>query len=175
MDRQVQHFDGMEELIKQYLESDHARIEDALRRASMTGDAVDPTAYLEFRGALLRHIGMEEKILLPLARFANAGKPVLGAEQLHLDHGALAALLVPAPTRAIVRAIRSILEKHNEIEEGPAGTYAECEQLFRADATGILRRLKATPPVAMAPYSDSPIAMDSLRLALKRAGYSFEL
>src|SRR4030095_15443104 len=100
-------------------------------RASIGKESVDPIADLEFRGALLRHIGLEEKILLPAARFANGGKPVHGAEQLHLDHGALAALLVPTPTMAILRAIHTILERHNNIEEGSEGAYAECEWLLR--------------------------------------------
>jgi hypothetical protein len=165
----------MEETVSRYLQSDHARIDEALQRAAMPEESIDPAPYLEFRGALLRHIGLEEKILLPAARFANGGKPVHGAERLHLDHGALAALLVPTPTKAIVRAIHTILERHNRIEEGPEGTYAECERLLELDAAAIIRRLKASPPVAMAPYSDSPVAMESMRAALHRAGYSFEL
>jgi len=175
LDHEVQKQSGMKETISQYLESDHARIEEALRRASMPADSVDPIAYLEFRAALLRHIGLEEKILLSAARFANGGKPVHRAEQLHLDHGALAALLVPTPTVAILGAIHAILGQHNKIEEGSGGTYAECERLLHRDASAILHRLKSAPPVAMAPYSDNPIAMDSLRAALERAGYSFEL
>jgi hypothetical protein len=161
--------------ISRYLEEDHKRIDDALRRAVNRGEEIESTAYEEFRGALLRHIGMEERILLPAARSAQGGKSLPQAEQLHLDHGALAALLVPTPTKTIVDAIRSILERHNAIEENSGGVYEPCEQPASLDADAILARLRAAPDVAMAPYTDSTVAIQSLRAALKRAGYSFEL
>jgi Hemerythrin HHE cation binding domain len=162
-------------VIARYLEDDHARIDDSLRRAERASGQIDLAAYAEFRGALLRHIGMEEKILLPAATRARGGKRLDAAEQLHLDHGALAALLVPTPTRAIVDVIRKILTRHNTLEEGPNGMYAECEKLPGLDTDVILHRLQSAPPVALAPYSDSKIAMDSLHASLKRAGYSFEV
>ena len=151
------------------------RIDDALQPASSPAEGIEPTAYAEFRGALLRHIGMEEKILLPAAQAAHAGKPLPRSTQLHLDHGALAALLVPTPTKSIVQAIRTILGRHNAIAEGPGGVYEECEQLPGFDNDAILQRLRAVPPVPTAAHSDSPIAMESMRSALRRAGYNFEL
>ena len=57
-----------------YLENDHARIEDAFRRATISGDRIEPGPYAEFRQALLRHIGIEEKILFPPARIGLDGK-----------------------------------------------------------------------------------------------------
>ena len=162
-------------VIARYLEEDHARIDDALRRAELAAGQIDLAAYAEFRGVLLRHIGMEEKILLPAATAARGDKPLAVAEQLHLDHGALAALLVPTPTDAIVEIIRKILSRHNTLEEGPNGMYAECEKLPGLNVDAILERLEAAPQVAMAPYADSKIAMDSLRASLRRAGYSFEI
>jgi hypothetical protein len=50
---------------------------------------------------------------------------------LHLDHCALAALLVPTPTPTILTAIKTILEKHNPLEEGPGAVYEKCEELLR--------------------------------------------
>jgi hypothetical protein len=161
--------------IFRYLEADHVHIEDALQRAVRPGEGIEPTAYAEFRGALLRHIGMEEKILLPAARIARGGKALPQAEQLHLDHAALAALLVPTPTRAIVEAIRTILRGHNSIEEGEGGVYEQCETLPGVDVDEVLARLVSTPPVAMAPHVDSVISIESLRTSLRRAGYDFDL
>lgn len=54
--------------IYRYLSDDHARLDDALRRATSQPETIEPSAYAEFRGGLLRHISMEEKILLPAAR-----------------------------------------------------------------------------------------------------------
>ena len=64
---------------------------------------------------------MEEKILLPAAQRLRGGEPLLIASKLRLDHGALAALLMPTPTVAIIARIRGILKGHNALEEGPGG------------------------------------------------------
>ncbi len=145
--------------IHRYLVNDHARLDAALQR----GD------YTQFREGLLRHIGMEQKILLPIVG------PTALAERIHLDHGALAALLVPTPTPAILNAIRTILENHNPLEEGPGGLYQECERLLGADVEQALTRLQNTPPVPVAKHVDNQTSMDSARAALQRAGYSFSI
>jgi hemerythrin HHE cation binding domain-containing protein len=156
--------------IQQYLSDDHRRLEEALDRATKTAGRIEPEAYWEFRGGLLRHIGMEEKILLPAAQAARGGEALPLASRLHLDHGALAALLVLTPTDSIVAAIRKILQTHNVIEEGPGGVYSQCEELPGVDSAQVLFRLQNVPPVAMAEYSDNAIALQSARNALQRAG-----
>jgi len=115
--------------IFRYLADDHARIDDALQRATSRPETVEPDAYAEFREGLLRHIWLEEKILLAAARAARGGEPLPIVSKLRLDHGALTALLVPTPTPAIVAVIRAILERHNPIEESPGGVYEHCEKL----------------------------------------------
>jgi hypothetical protein len=145
--------------IYRYLVNDHARLDAALLR----GD------YPEFREGLLRHIGMEQKILLPIT-----GATAL-AERIHLDHGALAALLVPTPTPAILAAIRAILENHNPLEEGPGGLYEECERLLGSDVEQVLTRLQNAPPVPVAKHVDNQTSMDSARAALQRAGYTMTI
>jgi hypothetical protein len=160
--------------IHRYLSDDHRRLEEALDRATKTAGRIEPEAYWEFRGGLLRHIGMEEKILLPAAHAARGGEVLPLAAKLHLDHGALAALLVLTPTDSIVAAIRKILRTHNDIEEGPGGVYSQCEESPGVDSAQILLRLQNAPPVAMANYSDNATAVQSARNALQRAGYSLE-
>lgn len=157
--------------IHQYLAEDHRRLEELLRRTTETNGLIDPQAYWEFRGGLLRHIAMEEKILLPAAQAARGGGPLPAAAKLRLDHGALAALLVLTPSPSIVSAIRSILAAHNPLEEGDDGVYSQCEQLAGTEADHILSRLQNAPAVAMAPYVDSPIAIRSAHDAVLRAGY----
>jgi hypothetical protein len=93
------------------------------------------------------------------------------AAKLRLDHGALAALLVPTPTRAIITALRTILGTHNVVEEGPGGVYECCERLAGVEAEALLAQLHAAPAVPVAPYSDGPQVMDVVRRALVRAGY----
>jgi hypothetical protein len=156
-------------LIARYLVDDHARL-DAL----LTRGATDPAAYADFRRGLLRHIGMEEKVLLPAAQRARGGEPLPAAARLRLDHGALAALLVPTPTPAIRAALRGILERHNALEEGPDGVYAACERLAGDDAAALLASLRAFPQVSVNPHVDSDLVEGATRRALARAGYAFE-
>jgi hypothetical protein len=85
---------------------------------------------------------MEKKILLPAAQRLRDGKPLPIASKLRLDHGALAALLVPTPSRAIIAAIRAILQAHNPIEEGRGGLYEQCEELAGAETDQILIQLR---------------------------------
>jgi len=160
--------------ISHYLSEDHRRLEELLRRATIMDDRIEPDAYMAFRGGLLRHIGMEEKVLLPAAQAARGGDPLPVASKLRLDHGALAALLVLTPTVAIVAAIRSILISHHPIEEGSDGIYAQCEHLDGFDNIQILARLKSYPPVATASYVDNPTAIQSARNAIKRAGHDLQ-
>jgi len=161
--------------IYRYLADDHARLDDALRRATRDPDHIDRSAYAEFRQGLLRHIGMEEKILLPTARSANVAKPLTSAAKLHLDHQALAALLVLTPTDVILAAIRTILASHNPVEEGPGGAYEQCERLLGSSADEILTRLQNALPVPVASHVDNFTALESARRALRRAGYNVDV
>jgi hypothetical protein len=156
-----------------YLADDHRRLEEALGRATRDSRVIEPTAYLEFRAGLLRHIGMEEKTLFPAGKAARGAEALPAISRLHLDHGALAALLVLTPTASIIAAIRSILESHNSLEEGPNGIYAAYERLG-FNTNEVLERLLHTPPVAMAPYTDNPTAVRSAKDALVRAGYDLK-
>jgi len=146
-------------MIHEYLSADHARLDAAMRN----GD------YEAFREGLLRHIGIEQKILFPIVN----DWPVV--ERLHLDHGALAALLVPTPTPAILAAIQTILENHNPLEEGNDGLYEQCERRLGARTAVVLKQIQTFPPVRVAPNVDNQTSMESARSALRCAGYSLEI
>jgi len=155
--------------IARYLSDDHARLEELLARG-----ATEPIAYAEFRGGLLRHIGMEERILLPAALRARGGEPIPEAARLRLDHGAIVALLVPSPTAAIHAALRHILEQHNAIEEGPDGVYHACEKLTGEDGVALLASLESFPSVPVHPHVESASILEATRRALARAGYDLD-
>ncbi len=59
--------------IRDLLERDHARLDQLLARAGRDLENIDMEAYSEFRRGLLKHIGMEEKILLPAIQRLRAG------------------------------------------------------------------------------------------------------
>src|SRR5690349_13568416 len=104
--------------IHRYLADDHRRLDALLKRATADAETFDAQAYAEFRSGLLKHIAMEETVLLPMAQKRRGGRALFAAAKLRLDHAALVALLVPTPTKAIVAAVRAILERHNPVEEG---------------------------------------------------------
>ncbi|MBK9265736.1 MAG: hemerythrin domain-containing protein [Polyangiaceae bacterium] len=142
--------------INTFLADDHARLDALLHRSVADPEAIDAAAYAEFRAGLLRHIAIEEKVLMPDARKRLGGEHLPVAKQLRADHSALAALLVPTPTHAIVEAIRGILEVHNQLEEGEDGLYATCERLAGPDIDDLVARLRAVPEVPVAAHFDGP-------------------
>jgi hypothetical protein len=153
---------------------DHARLDALLQRVGGCRSPEELAAYDAFRRGLLHHISMEEKVLLPAAERA-CGAPLPIAAKLRLDHGALAALMMPSPTAAIVRAIKAVLAAHNPIEEAPGGVYDTCERLAGAAADELLANLRATPAVPVKPNLDTPKVFAALRRALARAGYDEHL
>lgn len=157
--------------ITDFLLEDHRRLEALLQSAVAHADHVDQGAYDQFRAGLLRHIGMEEKILLPAAQRLQGGEPLPIASKLRLDHGAIASLLMPPPRAAIIAKLRAVLKVHNTIEEGPGGLYETCDELASAEAAQLLAKLQTAPELAVLPCSDSPVVMPAVQRALERAGY----
>ena len=142
--------------IRQFLADDHERLDVLLHAALTSSGEVDVPIYEAFRAGLLRHIGIEEKILFPASKRASGGTPHPTVARLHRDHGALALLLIPTPTKELVEEIRSLLAEHNEIEEGSGGVYEACDRLLGDDLGTVLAELKAYPPVKLAPHYDGP-------------------
>jgi len=129
----------------------------------------------EFRRGLLKHIGMEEKILLPAIQRLRGGEPLAIAARLRLDHGAIAALLVPTPRGAVLRTLKTVLATHNRVEEGPDGVYAECDRIADTESEALVRCLRAAPEVPAAAHVDGPKVESSARRALARAGFDASL
>ena len=158
-------------LLFQFLSDDHERLDGLLEQATEKPDEFNVDIYMEFRKGLLRHIGIEEKIILPaIARFQN-GKQAEVAARLRLDHGALVALLVPAPTMPIVETIRQILRIHNPLEEEEDGLYQLIDSLAGNEVNDLLERVKNYPEVPMNPYNDWPGVLDVARRTVERAGH----
>ncbi|HSA87464.1 MAG TPA: hemerythrin domain-containing protein [Nitrospira sp.] len=155
-----------------FLAEDHRRLEQLLQTAVGSGGHVVQETYDHFRAGLLRHIGMEEKILLPAAQQWNGGTPLSIAAKLRLDHGAIAALLMPTPTADIVATLHTILEQHNLMEEGPEGLYAICDRLAGAEVEPLLTKLRRTQEPTVLPHSDTSAVLGAVHRALERAGYT---
>ncbi len=156
------------------LAEDHRRLDGLLRASAATADQIDRTTYDQFRAGLLRHIGMEEKLVWPAVQRWRGGAPLPVAAKLRLDHGALATLLMPTPTPQILATIRRILSDHNRLEEGPEGLYSLCGRLPTAEMEPLLAALQAAPLPIVMRHSDRPAVMKTLEGALARAGYRLE-
>jgi hypothetical protein len=137
-----------------YLAADHDRLDGFLAEATRTPGVIDPEPFGAFRRGLLRHIGIEEKILFAAARKARDGEPIRDFVRLRADHARITALLVPTPTDEIVAELRAILGPHNELEEQVEGTYAECIEAVGPEADALLERIRAQPEPPVRPHYD---------------------
>lgn len=153
-----------------FLTRDHERLDALFEQAIRDADTIDYEAYAEFREGLLRHIGIEEKILIADAKQREGGREYLPLfQQIRLEHSAIALLLVPTPTHEIMAEIRTLLEQHNPREEGPEGLYMICERLAGEDAKALLERAKEAPKVPVAKHYDGPRAHRTAASALAYA------
>jgi hypothetical protein len=159
--------------IAEFLTKDHGRLDALLQEAGAKGDEVDLAPFGIFREGILRHIGMEEKILIPaLARCPGA--PVKLTEKMRLDHSAIANLMMPEPSRAVLAALRRILEPHNHLEEDPGGFYEACDALLAAQAEELTKAMRSAPEIPLRAYSKRPQALAAAKRAMARAGFDWD-
>lgn len=155
----------MPAVLHAFLAHDHERL-DALLDECRRAEGVDCLEkYDEFRRGLLRHIGIEERVLFPELR-KRRGVTSL-EQQLHRDHAALAALLVPPPARAEIEQITAILETHNRLEEDEGGLYEILEELAGEDLAALMERVHAIPAIPVAPFSDTPLLRRTIEQLLR--------
>jgi Hemerythrin HHE cation binding domain len=148
-----------------FLAGDHERLDALLEELSRGEGRIPHDRYDKFRRGLLRHIGIEERVLFPELR-KRRGVTSL-EKQLHRDHAALAALLVPPPTHAEIQQIRAILESHNELEEEPGGLYEIIEEIAAEELPALMARVHAIPAIPVAPFSDTPLLRQTIAQLLK--------
>jgi hypothetical protein len=153
-------------VLHEFLARDHKRLDAHLALCLASGDQIPYDSYDAFRRGLLRHISIEERVLFPLLRKHCGATDI--ERQLHDDHAALAALLVPPPTQRELDSIVSILETHNHLEEDPAGLYDLIETLAGNGLDELMARAHAIPEVRVAPHASSPIVFSSIETLLKK-------
>ncbi len=157
--------------IEELMTADHVRLDSLLRRAERKDGTIDAGTYAAFRGGLLRHIAMEEKVLIPFARAQRQGEPLAVARALREDHALIAKMLVPTPDRALCDTLRTLLARHNALEEGRAGLYAACDALAGDGAGEIVERLRAQPAVPLARHYDGPLLRHQDRIVAARVSH----
>lgn len=151
--------------IERALLEDHRRL-DALLARAIDAEPFDAGSFGAFRAELLRHIAVEERIVMAEARRID---PALAAPALALrvEHGAMAILLVPTPDRALALELRELIAGHMALEEGPDGVHARCERALRDHALDVVARMRAYPSVRTAAYLDVPGRPRTARAALE--------
>jgi hypothetical protein len=153
---------------------DHRRLEKLLNRATAGAPKYDANAYGEFRVGLLKHIKMEENVIIPAAQKIRDGVPLAIAPKLKLDHGALVALLVPPPSPTVVKALRGIMSDHNRAEESQGGLYDLCERLAGERIGELMKKVEDVAEVPAVPHKTGPDILEATKRALKRAGYNLD-
>lgn len=156
----------------EYLTADHRHLEELLNEATQNG-VIDMETYDQFRAGLLRHISIEEHIVLPLVR-ERAEKGFFGLQQIRLEHGAIAALLVPPPDTEVIAVLRALLDKHNLLEETEDTLYDVLDHCARTDQPELLSRLEQHPTVPLSSHINNPKGLEHAHRAIERAGYTWE-
>ncbi len=152
-----------------WLSRDHGDIH-ALLESACDGPNLRSEPFARFRERLLRHIGIEEKLLFRALRRADPDCERERLARLRVEHAALTSLLVPTPDLALANEIRGLLESHNALEEGESGVYASCLRRLPGDEVAeILERAKARAPVPTTGYFDGPGTVRTVREALAKA------
>lgn len=158
--------------IHEFLTSDHARLGALLTQSIANPLCVDDAAYDAFRRGLLRHIAMEEKVLFADARTHHSH--VIGdlIRTLHTDHAAIASLLVPPPTRALIETLQSILDDHNRLEDAADGFYEYCDRSAADRVPDLIARMQSVAPVRASKYLDEPRIYEHIErmLAARKRG-----
>ncbi|MBL9016948.1 MAG: hemerythrin domain-containing protein [Myxococcales bacterium] len=142
--------------IHELLARDHARLDACLTAAVADPERIDDAPYHEFRTGLLRHIAIEEKVLFAYLRGRSEPETESLIRVLHADHAAIASLLVPPPTHALIATLRRVLGEHNPLEDAPGGLYDSCDRLAGAGVQELLDRMQAIAPARASQYLDEP-------------------
>jgi hypothetical protein len=151
-----------------FLSRDHERLGALLSSCRAADGPIPEAVYSEFRKGLLRHIGIEERVLFPELR-KQRGVTELEL-RLHRDHAALAALLVPPPSRTELDHIAAILDAHNELEESDGGLYDVIEAIAADELPSLMQRVHAIPEIPLAPYADTEITRGTIEKLLRDIG-----
>jgi len=153
-----------------FFSADHERLHALLAASLAGGDVVRAEPFARFRAGILRHISMEEKHLIPRATAARNGRRPDIADLLHIDHSAIAALLVPPPTPGLIAEVRSILDRHDRLEEEPGGMYDTCDRALGAEASlHLVAELAQHPPIRVKPYNSGGRVARHLRHSVDRS------
>ncbi len=112
---------------------------------------VDLHAFDQYRLRQLRHVAIEEKVLLP----ALAERTPLGPafqNGLRKDHETIVVLCVTAPDPDFVHDLQEFIAWHQRVEEQPGGLF-ELYQRHVGDDRGVDKALAQLPAIALPSFA----------------------
>lgn len=154
--------------VTRLLVSEHAQSQGTLRACVGADGTVDLKRFDEFRHGLLRHIAIEEKVLMPALTRA-LGRSPLFQNGLRKDHAGVAALCVPTPTAEWLEDLRELLEHHQRVEEAPGGFYALVDEHLGGDPV-LLNAVATFPPLKLPDFVRGPKVRELLHDVLALTG-----
>jgi len=93
--------------------------------------------------------------------------------RLHVEHGAIAILLVTTPTRSVIATLKAILSVHNPLEESIGGVYETLDNLAGDETASLLEQFQNAPKVPVLPTRPLPEVIDHIKRTVAMAGYTF--
>ncbi|MBL8921372.1 MAG: hemerythrin domain-containing protein [Myxococcaceae bacterium] len=153
-----------------FLREQHRALAVSLRRALTPDGGVDVDAFDEFRHALLWHVSVEERVVMP-AIVRALGRAPDDRRSLRKDHAGIVALCVPLPEREWVENLRDLLDEHYRVEEEPGGFLARCDEVLVSSLNDrVLADIDAHPPIKVATFRKGPSVRAQLAHLLKATG-----
>jgi len=154
--------------VTRLLAAEHADSQARLRVCVRPDGSVDLKHFDAFRHALLRHIAIEEKVLMPALTRA-VGRSPLFQNGLRKDHAGVAALCVPTPTREWLEDLRELLEHHQRVEEATGGFYALVDEHLGGDPA-LLDAVASYPQLTLPDFVRGPKVRELLQQVLALTG-----
>jgi hypothetical protein len=141
----------MSEAFATYLRDEHRALLAALDEALAGPSGFDPARYASFRAQLLRHMAVEERLVVSPLRARQVVVP--DGYEVRVEHAALAALLAAAPDAALAVELRALLTAHCAREEAPGGLFEVLAGHVIGDDA--VQMAKTFPDVKAATYSSA--------------------
>jgi len=159
-------------LPSEFLTQTHEQLRDLLSK-SLSIQGVQIEHYETFRTELLKHIGVEEHIVLPLVE-ERSPQRFFALRQIRLEHKAIGVLLALPPTGEIITVLRNLLKKHDFLEETPDTLYDILDECCVADQPELLERIKDYPGLPLSEIVSGTPTIDDAKRAIYSAGYTWE-
>ncbi len=112
---------------------------------------VDLQAFDRYRLRQLRHVAIEEKVLLPVLAGRASLSPAF-QNGLRKDHEAIVVLCVTAPDPDFVHDLQEFISWHQRVEEQPGGLFDLYDQQV-GDDRGVDKALAQLPAIALPSFA----------------------